>query len=61
MIEAGIEVVEGSKELENDLRELGQPITDKWIAQMGEAGVDGQAVIDSYLARIAERTAAATN
>lgn len=61
LIESGIEIVEGSKELEAGLRELGQPITDKWIAQMAEAGVDGQAVIDFYLARIAEREAAMSN
>ena len=61
MIEAGIEVVEGSKELENGLRALGQPMTDAWIAKASEMGVDGQAVIDFYLARIAEGGAAATN
>lgn len=61
MMEAGVKVVEGSKELENGLRELGQPITDKWIAQMGEAGVDGQEVIDFYLARIAELEASMSN
>lgn len=61
LIEAGIQVVEGSKELENGLRELGQPITDAWIAQASEMGVDGQAVIDFYLARIAEGEAAMSN
>lgn len=61
LIEGGIEVIEGSQQLEADLRALGQPITDKWIAQMAEAGVDGQEVIDFYLARIAEREAAMSN
>lgn len=61
MIEAGVEIVKGSDALEADLRKLGQPITDKWVAQMGESGVDGQAVIDFYLARIAEIEATASN
>lgn len=61
LIEAGVEIVAGSAELENGLRKLGQPITDAWIAQAAEMGVDGQAVIDYYLARIAEGDAAQSN
>ena len=61
MMEGGIKVVEGSDALEKGLRELGQPATDAWIAKAGEMGVDGQAVIDFYLARIAELDAAMSN
>lgn len=58
MMEAGIDVIEGSDALESSLRELGQPMTDAWIAKMGEMGVDGQSVIDFYLDRIAAGDAA---
>ncbi len=61
MIESGVEIVKGSAELEADLRKLGQPITDGWIAKANEMGVDGQAVIDFYLARIADGAAAMSN
>lgn len=57
----GIEVVEGSKELEAGLRELGQPMVEAWIAKANEMGVNGQEVIDFYLARIAEGDAAMSN
>ncbi len=53
LMESGIDVVTGSDELENGLRELGQPITDAWVAKMSDMGIDGQAVIDFYLERIA--------
>ena len=61
LTEGGIEVIEGSSELEAGLRELGQPMVDAWIAKAGEMGVDGQEVIDFYLARIAARSAAMSN
>jgi len=54
----GIEIVEGSAELEANLRELGQPTTDAWLAKAESMGIDGQEVIDFYLARIAEGDAA---
>ena len=58
LIETGISIVEGSDALENDLRELGQPMTDAWIAKMADMDIDGQAVIDFYLERIAAGSAA---
>lgn len=58
---AGVEVVSGSADLESGLRDLGQPITDAWIAKASEMGIDGQEVIDFYLARIAEGNAAMSN
>ena len=61
LIEAGIVPVAGSAELETGLRDLGRPITDAWVAKAGDMGVDGQAVTDFYLARIAEGNAAASN
>lgn len=61
LIESGVEVIKGSAELEADLRKLGQPTTDKWIAQMDSMGVDGQAVIEHYLDRIAQSDAAMAN
>jgi TRAP-type C4-dicarboxylate transport system substrate-binding protein len=61
MMEAGVAVHPGSKELENELRALGQPMIDAWIAKADEMGVDGQEIIDFYLARIAEGEAALSN
>lgn len=58
MMEAGVEIIEGSEALEADLREIGQSSTDEWIAKMSDMDVDGQAVIDFYLERIAEGVAA---
>jgi TRAP-type C4-dicarboxylate transport system substrate-binding protein len=58
LTEGGITVNKGSAELENGLRDLGQPITDAWVAKAGDMGVDGQDVIDFYLARIASGNAA---
>jgi TRAP-type C4-dicarboxylate transport system substrate-binding protein len=58
LTEGGITVNKGSAELENGLRDLGQPITDAWVAKAGDMGVDGQEVIDFYLARIASGNAA---
>lgn len=58
LMESGIKAIEGSEALENGLRELGQPISDEWIAKMGEMGIDGQSVIDYYLSRIAVGDAA---
>lgn len=52
LTEGGIEIIEGSDELEEGLRGLGQPITDAWIAKVDAMGIDGQEVIDFYLARI---------
>lgn len=51
-IAAGIVMHEGSDELEAELRALGQPMVDGWIARIGEMGVDGQAVLDAYQAAI---------
>ncbi|MDD9908589.1 MAG: TRAP transporter substrate-binding protein DctP [Ahrensia sp.] len=61
MIKAGVKAIDGSDKLEADLRKLGQPITDAWVAKAKAMGVDGQEVIDYYLARIAEGDAAMKN
>lgn len=50
----GVAVVQGSAELEAELRALGQPMVDAWIAQVAEMGVDGQEVLDFYQAEIAK-------
>lgn len=61
LTEGGIAIVEGSADLEIGLRDLGQPMVNGWIAKAGEMGVDGQAVIDFYLDRIAAGNAAMAN
>lgn len=58
LMEAGIDTMQAPDALEAGLRDLGQPITDKWIADIAELDVDGQAVIDFYLDRIATLEAA---
>ena len=57
----GVAIVEGSDELEAQLREIGQPMVDAWIAKAGEMGVDGQEVLDFYQAEIAKYRAEMTN
>lgn len=54
---AGIEVILADPSLEQNLRELGQPMIDAWIAKAGEMGVDGQEVLDFYRAEINRLTA----
>ena len=53
LVDGGIKPIVASDTFEAELRELGQPITEAWIAKANEMGVDGKAVIDFYLARIA--------
>lgn len=54
---AGIQMIDGAPELEAELRRLGQPMIDAWIAQVAEMGVDGQEVLDFYAAEIARNRA----
>tara|TARA_B110000003_G_scaffold24218_1_gene23173 strand:+ start:6883 stop:7926 length:1044 start_codon:yes stop_codon:yes gene_type:complete len=61
LTEGGIEVIDASDELEAGLRKISEPTTEAWIAKASEMGVDGKAVIDFYLARIAEGNAAIAN
>lgn len=58
---AGIQIIQGSAELEAELRAIGQPMVDAWIARAGEMGVDGQAVLDFYQAEIAKNRAMLSN
>lgn len=58
LIEAGVTTIKGSDALEADLREIGRPITEKWIADISDLGIDGQEVIDYYRARIEQGDAA---
>jgi len=60
--QAGIEGAEASGNVVTTLSEgettkfksLIQPITDKWIAQANEAGLDGQALLDDYYSIVSE-------
>lgn len=61
MMHAGVKIIKGSEALERDLRDIGKPITEAWIAKMSEMDVDGQAVIDFYLELLAAGAAVDSN
>ncbi|MBK0328859.1 TRAP transporter substrate-binding protein DctP [Phaeobacter gallaeciensis] len=48
MGEEGVTFIEGSDAFLADLKTLGAPQIEAWKAQVGEMGVDGQAVLDDY-------------
>lgn len=53
LVDAGVQFIDGSPEFLAELKALGQPQIDAWVARIAEAGVDGDAVIDTYRAAIA--------
>lgn len=58
LVDAGVQFIDGSPEFLADLKALGQPQIDAWVARADAAGVDGNAVIAAYRDGIAAQAAA---